>query len=460
MSNGRTIGQRRKNLESMATGLEQLTLNSIRKILPDRAIEQACQEAGYRYRRRTLTPIVTVLHMILTAIWPEESFQAGWQVLWDHMVSRCPHARGQSPSSGSVAKARARLPLSLWKRLFAWLSQQAQQQAKAVADWRGHRVVLLDGTSVSMPDTPALQKAFGGSRGCHGRSRDPLARLVTLSLAKTMTVLSYAVGPYKKDETVLAQPLLKDLQDGDLLIADRHFAGAHFYARYVGGGLEFLTRVHQRLKISRLKPLWRNSRFDFVAEMPVGKAYQRQDPSLPKRIRVRLIRATVMIRGRRSVIWLVTSLLDAKRYPAREIVELYMWRWRIETLFREVKIDLSADVLRSHTPSGVRKEIIARLLAVNIVHLVILEAAEQHQIDPVRISFAHALRAIVMFAPALAMAPAWQRRDIYQAMLTEIADNTVPRRPGRNEPRAVRREPKNYPSLRCTRKQWKLIYAA
>jgi len=175
---------------------------------------------------------------------------------------------------------------------------------------------------------------------------------------------------------------------------------------------------------------------------------------------VRLIRAAVTIRGRRSVIWLVTSLVDEKRYPARDIVELYVRRWRIETLFREVKIDLSADVLRSQTPQGIRKEIIARLLAVNIVHLIILEAAEQHQIDPVRISFVHALRAILVFAPALAMEPPWKLPDIYRAMLAEIAANTVPQRPGRNEPRAVRREPKSYPSLRCTRKQWKLIYAA
>ena len=257
MSNGRNIGRGRKNLESVVTGLEQLTLNSIRKVLPDRAIEQACRSAGYVYWRRTLTPIVTVLHMILAAIWPEESFQASWQVLWDQVVSHCPGVKGQSPSSGSVAKARARLPLSMWERLFAWLSHQAQHRAQAVADWRGHRVVLLDGTSVSMSDIPALQKTFGGSHGSHGRSRYPLARLVTLSLAKTMTVLSYALGPFKKDETVLVHPLLKDLQNGDLLIADRHFAGAHFYARYIAGGLEFLTRVHQRLKISRLKPLWR-----------------------------------------------------------------------------------------------------------------------------------------------------------------------------------------------------------
>jgi hypothetical protein len=79
---------------------------------------------------------------------------------------------------------------------------------------------------------------------------------------------------------------------------------------------------------------------------------------------------------------------------------------------------------------------------VNIVHLIILEAAEQHQIDPVRISFVHALRAILIFAPALAMAPPWKLPDIYHAMLTEIAAQIIPQRPGRNESRAVRKEPK------------------
>ena len=160
---------------------------------------------------------------------------------------------------------------------------------------------------------------------------------------------------------------------------------------------------------------------------------------------VRFIQTVVRVRGERKVVWLVTSLLDDKLYPAKEIVELYGRRWRIETLIREVKINFSADVLRSKTPEGVRKEITARLVAINVVRTIMLEAAKDYGVDPVRISFSHAVRAIISFAPALASEPLWKLLEIYKAMLTQIASHLVPERPGRNEPRIVTRGRKHYP---------------
>ena len=125
-----------------------------------------------------------------------------------------------------------------------------------------------------------------------------------------------------------------------------------------------------------------------------------------------------------------------------------------------MKVQLSADVLRSKTSSGVRKEIAVRLMAVNIVRMIILQAAIKHAVDPLRLSFVHATRAILSFAPALATAPPWQLPAIYNAMLTEIAAHIVTERPGRNEPRAVRRDPHHYPTLHTTRKAWRLNHAA
>ena len=135
-------------------------------------------------------------------------------------------------------------------------------------------------------------------------------------------------------------------------------------------------------------------------------------------------------------------------------------RWRIETLFREVKINLSADVLRSMCPQAIRKEVAAKLIAVNIVRMIMLKAAIEKAVDPIRISFVHAVRAILMFAPALACEPMWKLPQIYRKMLAEIGTNLVPERPGRNEPRAVTRERKHYPKLRSTREQWRKAYAA
>lgn len=454
------IGTDASESSDVSSKLQQVTFNSVRKVLPDGAIEQACRQVGHSYRRRVLTPIVTMLHMILAAIWPEESLEASWQLLWDSAVGAFPRLQGRGPSSGSLAKARARLPLGLWQQLWEFLVAKVQELSKGFASWRGHRVILVDGTCVSMPDTPGLHAYFGTSTGRGGKRHYPLARLVTLALANTMTVLAYAVGRYAQGELALLRPLLHRLRPGDLLVADRHFAGANLYAEYGACGLEFLTRAHQRLRISRLCRLQGYATNDFVSDLPIGKAYRRDDPTLPACVRVRLIQAVLRIRGRREVVWFVTSLLDGARYPAGEILALYARRWRIETLFRQVKVRLSADVLRSKTAPGVLKELAARMVAVNVVRAIMLEAAVAHGQDPMALSFVHALRAIVAFAPVLATAAAWRLPVIYEAMLYEIAASRIRLRPGRLEPRAVRREMKHYPRLRATRAEWKRRLAA
>jgi len=449
-----------KNSEKISDKIEEITLNSVRKVLPDPAIEQACNVLSYKYRRRVITPIVAVLHMILAAIWPEESFAASWQVLWASVASRYGQVAGKSPSLGSVAKARARLPIELWKKLFEWISQRAQILSEQFDKWRGLRVILLDGTCISMPDVPQLFREFGTPTGFHGKCKYPLARLVTLCIANTMTVLDYALGGYNQDENALAHRILTSLKKGDLLLADRHFAAAHFYFYYRSLGLEFLTRAHQCLKISRIKHITSYSQHDFLGWLKINKNYRQKDPELPEKIMVRFIRTMVRVRGERKVVWLISSLLDDKLYPAGEIVELYGKRWRIETLFREVKINLSADALRSRTTEGVCKEVAARVVAINVVRTIMLEAAIENGVDPIRISFVHTVRAIVMFAPALASEPIWKLPEIYKAMLAEIAAHLVPERPGRNEPRAVRRQRQHYPPLKTTREQWRKRYAA
>jgi hypothetical protein len=454
------IGTDGSGSSDVSSKLEQVTFNSVRKILPDHVITQACRDVHYTYRQRVLTPIVTMLHMILAAIWPEESFEASGQLLWDGAVGVFPALRGKRPSSGSLAKARARLPLQLWQRVWDSLAVKVQQLSEPFASWRGHRIVLIDGTCVSMPDTPSLHSHFGTSTGRGGKRHYPLARMVTAALANTMTVIAYAVGRYDQSEQALLRPLLGGLRKGDLLLADRHFAGANLYDEYLRAGLNFLTRIHQRLKVSRLRPLAGYASNDFVTDMPLGDSYRRKDATLPAYVRVRLIQAVVRLRGQRDVVWFVTSLLDEALYPAAQIVQLYARRWRIETLFLQLKVRMSADVLRSKTPQGAIKELAARMVAMNVVRAILLEAATTHGQDPMTLSFVHGLRAILAFAPVLATAPIWKLPVIYEAMLYEIAACRVRQRTGRLEPRAIRREMKHYPRLRITRAEWKRRFAA
>ena len=455
------IGQLASSGPVFPLALEQVTFNAIREVLPDRLILRACQAVGYSYRRRVLTPVVTILHMLLAAIWPEESFQASADLLWDNAVAAGAAPAAKMPSSGSFAKARARLPLALWRRVHDAVAAKAQTLSTAWASWRGHRVVLVDGTCVSMPAEPTLFEAFGRSTGRGGTRRYPLARMVALSLANTMTVLAYALGAYRQSEQALLRTLLGQLREGDLLVGDRHYAGANLYAEYRAAGVHFLTRAHQRLKVDRLRPVTVYDENDFVADLPVNRKHRKADPTLPKRVRVRLIRATVATRKRpRQTMWFVTSLLDAQAYPAEELVDVYGRRWRIETVFRQVKIRLDADVLRSRTADAVRKELAARMTALNVIRCLMLEAAAAHDQDPTRLSFVGAVRTILAFSPHMATAPPGTLPTLYGAMLARMACQRVSERPGRQEPRATRREKKHYPQLRITRQQWKQQWAA
>ena len=449
-----------KNSKKISQKLEQVSFNSIRKILPDYSIIQACQEIGYTFRERKITPIITVLHMIMAAIWPEDSFNASWQVIWANFASWFPSLAGKSPARTNVARARARLPIELWHGLFDWVTSQSQRLSGRYDKWKGHRVILADGTCVSMSDKPELFKAFGTNDGYHGKGKYPLARIVTVCLANTMTVINYSIGRYVKAESTMLLSMLDSLKKDDLLIADRHFAAAHFYWYYQQQGVEFLTRTHQCLKVSRIKKIHSYGSNDFIGSLNINENYRRKNSRLPKHILVRFIKATVRIRGQRKEIWFATSLLDNRKYSAKAIVELYGKRWRIETLFREFKVNFSSDVLRSQSPDGIRKEIIARLTAINIVRTIMLEASIENKVDPQRISFVGAVRTIISFSPALASSSFSLLPLIYQSMLTEIASLLNPVRPERIEPRMIRRERQHYPSLKKTRKLWRLKYVA
>jgi hypothetical protein len=455
MSDSFGVGTGEATLEEVRGALRQNTFNAVRKVLPDSAILTACTLAGYEYRQRLLTPPVVVLHMLLAAIWPEDSFAASWQLLWENMVSRLPSACGHDPGSGSVAKARNRVPLAVWAGLYAYVVQQAQALGVALNQSRGHRLVLLDGTCVSMSAEEGLFATFGTNTTGGKKGHYPLARLVTLALANTKIMLTYALGNYLDSEPALARILLPKLQRGDLLIADRCFAAAYLYALYLSHGLQFLTRMHQRLNPRALRCLCNYTPDDFVAEQALGKPHRKQYPLLPGVVQVRFIRTLVPTRKGLEEVWLATSLLSADDYPAAEIVALYARRWRIEELFSNFKINLSADVLRSKTPEGIRKEVAARLTALNVVRLIMLEAAIQERVDPLRISFVQAMRSILAFSPALASAPIFSLPALYRTMLRQIGNHLVPARPGRQEPRMIRREKKHYPSLKMTRTEWR-----
>jgi len=444
-----SVGDIQSDLEPVRTRLRTTHLNAVRNVLTDEMILGACRSHEHEYRDRILGPVVTALHFVAAALWPNDSFQQAWEVFGSERVS-----------SGSLSKARGRFPEAVAVDLQKQVAGAAVDASRPWSLWQGHRVLDLDGTGLSMEDNPELKSEFGVPNTRLGPGRYPLVRMTAATLWGTMTIVEYELGPYRSAENALAIQMLPRLVRGDVVVGDRRFAGANYYVAYERHGVDYITRAHQRLKIDRLTVFERHADDDFVAELPVGPTHRKKDPTLPHGILARFIRVRARIRGKDELVWLVTSLLDCEKYPADEIAQLYLERWRIEIVFRQLKIACGADVLRSKTVSGIRKEIAARVMAVNLTRIIMIDAATKHDRAPNRLSFSAALCEVASTSLKMSTAPVRQLPLLYQLMLDNIAKAVVPERPDRNEPRATTREKKDYPRLKGSRAEWRRKNAA
>jgi hypothetical protein len=445
--NNRDIEWRSKKLEQIRKEIESGQLNALRELLPDEVIQQICEECGYYFRTRLLTPLATIFHMLSAAISREGSFQSAW------------HLSGQVGRSGVLSDARQRLPLAVWTELHAWMIREIERESSEQDRWRGHRMIGLDGTFVSMSDEPGLAECFGRWNSKHGASRFPQARVVVAFNLKSLVNIAHEVDRCRASEKELARKVMARLETGDVAVFDRLYSGANLYAEYQRAGIEFIGRAHACLKVERLKTIESFSPEDKVVELPIDSRYLREDPALPETITVRMIRVTAKVDGRRESFWVATSLLDPKKYPASEIVSWQKKRWKIETLIEEMKIWLGADILRSRSAEGICKEIHARIMGLNLIHWLILKAADKHHQEPDRLSVSSTLRLTASYSLKMSTAPAWQLRMLYEQLLERIAKAKVIYRPDRFEPRMRKREPRNYPRLRTTRSEWRMANA-
>ena len=445
--NNRDIEWRSKKLEQFRREIESGQLNALRELMPDEVIRQICEDCGYYFRTRLLTPLVTIFHMLSAAISREGSFQSAW------------HMNGQVGRSGVLSDARKRLPLTVWKELHAWMIREIEKENDEQDRWRGHRMIGLDGTFVSMNDEPGLAEHFGRWKGKHGMSRFPHARVVVAFNLKSLVNIGHEASRCQASEKELGLKVMKRLGAGDVAVFDRLYAGANLYAEYQRSGVEFIGRAHACLRVERAKVRKIFTSGDRIVELPMEAHCLRKDPSLPKTIVVRMIQATAKIEGRRENFWVATSLLDPSKYPATEVVSWQKRRWKIETLIEEMKVWLGADILRSRSTDGIHKEIHARVIGLNMIHWLILKAASKYCQEPDRLSVSSALRLVASYSLKMSTAPACQLPLLYAQMLERIATAKVIYRPNRLEPRMKKREPRNYPRLKITRSEWRLANA-
>lgn len=359
-----------------------------------------------------------------------------------------PGRRGPTVAPSAVAQARTRLGDEPMEWLFDIC---AQHWAHASADrdrWNGLALYGVDGTTLRVPDSEENRQHFGApSAGPRGEAGYPQTRLVALLALRSHLIAAASFGPSNVGEGTYARALWSHLPDRSLCIVDRGFFAANVLIPLAreGTSRHWLTRAKKNVKWRVLQQL---SKDDLRVELTVSHAAHRKDPSLPTHWEMRALRYQ---RKGFQPQWLLTSLLDAKAYPAEELVVLYHERWELELSYDEIKTEMldREEAIRSQSPAKIKQEIWGILLAYNLIRLEMERIANEAKVEPTRISFITALHFIcdewIWSASASPGAIPKHLRNLRAAIRRFILP---PRRPERRYPRAVKIKMSSYPRKR------------
>jgi hypothetical protein len=421
------------------------------ELLTPAAIEGACRQEGYTWRRRLLDPVVTIYLFLL-------------QVL--HGNTACTHVVQfgcWTFSDSAYCQARKRLPLRVFHRLLEWITQAAGRATAADHRWFGHRVWVLDGSSFSMPDTPELQAAFGQPGNQEPGCGFPVAKWLALFDVATGMLLRCSAAPLRSHEMSRCAAISEGAGPGDIVMGDRGLCSYAHLAILAVRGLHGLFRLHQRRIVAAapVGPRAEAREFDSPAGLPGSRwAPARGEwdqivvwhkpkskpvwmsaaeyAALPAELTVRVLRYRVESPGFRvGCVTVVTTLLDAAAYPADAVAMLYYRRWLAEVNFKHIKITMKMDVLRCETVDGVLKELAMFALVYNLVRSVTTEAARVQGVAPERISVIDTIRWLIGTEGG---------GDVGVLVVN-------PARPGRVEPRVVKRRPKQYSRMTIPRSE-------
>jgi hypothetical protein len=415
----------------------------VAKALAAETIVKICGYLQYTWRDRVLDPTTTV-HVFLLQI-----------LNGNTACTALARLAGLPFTATAYCLARQRLPLALFEDLLQRVCDALYPDVQETGRWRGHRTWSLDGSSFSMADTPGLQAHFGQPSNQKKGCGFPVAHILALFHSGTGLLLRVVASPMRTHDLRHAATMHPELQEGDILLADRGFASfAHLvllFLRQTHG----VFRCHQKqivnfrvgrkhTKINKPKKGMPRSRYvrrlgpwdQLVEYFKSNDRPQWMDAvtyaSLPKTLLVRELRFLTPQRGYRTrVITLVTTLLDPIAYPKKALAELYLSRWQIEVNFRHLKTTMGMEVLHCKSVAGVLKELHVFALAYNLIRLVMLEASRRLKVALDRISFIDALR--------------WLRDAQADTKLTPLVVN--PSRPNRLEPRVLKRRKKEYTLL-------------
>ena len=387
---------------------------------------------------------------------------ASCQAAVARVVSYCEHEQIAPPTAdtGDYCRARAKLPEAALHGLACEVAGETEAAAEAPWLWKDKHAKLIDGFTFTMPDTPANQAEYPQQKSQKPGVGLPIARAVVILSLATACVTDLALGPYAGKQTgepALLRELFGRLDAGDIAVADRYYCSFMMIALLLAQGTDVCARKHQR-RHSDFRRGGRLGKYDHLIvwtrptkpEWMDEATYQK----IPETLELREIRFSVIEPGRRTrSIDVITTLTDAVEHTREEIAQLYGFRWNAELDIRAIKSNLNLIHVRCKSPEMVRRELWATLLAYNLIRTTAAAAALLHGKQPRQISFTATCQYVLASWMSLSceLIAGWQLLHHCLTMLRQIAACEVANRPGRLEPRVLKRRKHGYKLMQKSR---------
>jgi hypothetical protein len=427
-------------------------------LLTEDHIQQAFGRARWLWQGWIYTPSVTIWVFLAQCLSPDHSCRDAVAQLIAWLV-----ASGQQACSavtGAYCSARDRLPEDACSQLARDTGRQVDEEAPSSWRWLGHRVLDVDGSTITMSDTKVNQAEYPQLTRQKPGCGFPIARIVVVFSLAVGTVLDATLGKYQGKQTgenSLFRTLHDLLREGDVVLADRYFSGWFDLALLRQRAAHSVVRKHQ-LRPTDFRTGQRLGPHDHLVcwskpPRPTWMSREQYD-ALPDSLTLREVRVLVEQKGFRTrEVIVVTTLLDSQRYSTAEIATLYRRRWQAELNLRSLKIVLQMDHLRCKTPHRVRNEFYMHLVAYNLIRQVLALAAFKAGVEPGTVSFKGTLQTLGRMLPMLDSTMSID--DWCTALLNAVAAHVVGDRPDRFEPRLTKRRPKPYKHFREPRDNYK-----
>lgn len=401
------------------------------------------------HRERQFPPTETLSMFLAQAMNEDRSCQ---KVVNDAAIKRV--VSGLSPCStatGGYCQARQRLPLEMVSTLVRYTGELMNDEAPDQWRWHGRRVHLIDGTTVTLPDTAANQMAYPQSKGQKPGLGFPIIRIVGVICLSNGALLNASLGRCSgkgSSEQSLLRPMLDTFCAGDLVMGDAFFGTYFLLASLLDQGADAVFEqmgARKRVTDFRTGKTLGSKDHLIVLFKPTYKPdwmTQADYDDAPERITIRELRINGKV--------LITTLLSPKTFPKHELKALYKKRWHIEVDLRNIKTTLGMETLSCKTPEMVEKEMWVYFLAYNLIRLLMAQSALLEDVLPRQLSFKHTVQLWLAWCQQNQVASTPADKGL---LFILIAQKTVGNRPGRIEPRAVKRRPKPFSLLMETREQ-------